>query len=341
MKAATTAGRGGGLALLLLFLLFLGVGLLRATPEKERLQRVFGSSPPMNYLLYALDKEALIGLNFPARNAYNAAGEAFLDPRFPALPVVGSFHGSGKKIDLEKLAALKPQLVLVWSDDMMVETIRTGMKKLGVPTREIPFSEISSIPAAFRLAGEAVGATERGETLARYAETAIGRVQKAVEGREPVRYYYAEGMDGLSTECEDSFHVAAFRFAGGENVHKCSQEKLRGMQKITFETLEAYDPEVIVVQSWPVYAEILEDPEWEKLRAVRNGRVHLVPSDPFNWLDRPPSFMGVLGVRWLGGLFHPDAFPRDLRPEIREFYALFLGVEPTETQIQNLLGETL
>ncbi|MBN2895510.1 MAG: hypothetical protein JXK05_06435 [Campylobacterales bacterium] len=40
--------------------------------------RVFGSSPPMNYLLYALNPRKMIGLNFSAKNANNNANERYI-----------------------------------------------------------------------------------------------------------------------------------------------------------------------------------------------------------------------------------------------------------------------
>ncbi len=66
---------------------------------------------------------------------------------------------------------------------------------------------------------------------------------------KPIHYYYAEGIDGLSTECNGSFHVEALNFAGGKNVHSCNQSGVLGLEKINFETLLTYNPEVIYVSA--------------------------------------------------------------------------------------------
>jgi ABC-type Fe3+-hydroxamate transport system substrate-binding protein len=107
--------------------------------DQATVQRVFGSSPPMNYLLYALDPDKMIGLNFKAKNPFNGADPAYLDRRFLELPVIGSFHGSGSRINLETLVAARPDLVLIWEDDMLVQTVTDQIKKLGVPTLTVPF----------------------------------------------------------------------------------------------------------------------------------------------------------------------------------------------------------
>jgi len=309
--------------------------------QNSTVQRVFGSSPPMNYLLYALNPAKMIGLNFEAKNPFNGADPRYLDKQFLSLPVIGSFHGSGQSINLESLIAAHPDLVLIWEDDMMVQTVSGQIAKLGVPTLTVPFRQIESMPETMQRVGDAVGEHARGKALADYTRGVISGIDTALAGTKPVRYYYAEGLDGLSTECDTSFHIVAMNFAGGENVHKCRQSNLRGLEKINFETLLAYDPDVIIVQHAMVYGDLKEDPMWQELRAVKNGRIYLVPTVPFNWIDRPPSFMRVIGIQWLAYLFHPEAYPIDLKARVAEFYRLFLRVDLTEPEINTLLGDSI
>ena len=304
----------------------------------DQTDRVFGSSPPMNYLIYTLNPEKMIGLNFAAKNANNSADEKYLNKKFLSLPVIGSFHGGGQNINLETLMTYKPQLVLVWQDDMLVQTVAHEIEKTHIPTFMIPFREINDMPRAFRLAGEAIGESKRAEVLASYSQSIINEVHKSVVKTKPVRYYYAEGLDGLSTECDKSFHVEALNFAGGENVHKCQQSGILGLEKISFETLLSYNPDVIVVQNKSVYFDLKNDPMWKNLRAVKTGRIHLVPVQPFNWIDRPPSFMRVLGIQWVDSIFHPKTYKVDLTQRTKEFYTLFLHVKLSDQEAKNLLG---
>ena len=304
----------------------------------DQTDRVFGSSPPMNYLLYTLNPDKMIGLNFKAKNGNNSADELFLNKKFLSLPVIGSFHGGGQNINLETLMAYKPQLVLVWQDDMLVQTVAKEIEKTKIPSFMIPFREISDMPRAFRLAGNAIGESKRGEVLASYSQKIISEVHKNVSKAKPIRYYYAEGIDGLSSECDTSFHVEAMNFAGGENVHKCQQSGILGLEKISFETLLNYNPEVIIVQNRSVYNDLISDPMWQNLRAVKTGRIHLVPVQPFNWIDRPPSFMRVIGIQWLAHLFHPKEYKVNLPQRTKEFYDLFLHVKLNDQQTKNLLG---
>ena len=304
----------------------------------DKVNRVFGSSPPMNYLIYAIDPAKMVGLNFEASNANNSASKDLLNKKFLSLPVIGSFHGGGKNINLETLLKQKPDLVLVWQDDMVFATVKNALNKTKLPTITIPFRKIEEMPSAIRFAAQAMNEPTRGEELSSYAATIILHVKDSIKEAKPVRYYYAEGVDGLSTECDSSFHIEALNFAGGKNVHKCQQSGLLGLEKINFETLLSYDPDVIIVQNGFTYHEVVSNPLWQNLRAVKNGNVHLIPNAPFNWVDRPPSFMRIIGIQWLANIFHPQQYNIDINKQIKEFYALFLGVNLTDAQVKTILG---
>jgi iron complex transport system substrate-binding protein len=106
------------------------------------------------------------------------------------------------------------------------------------------------------------------------------------------------------------------------------------------ETLMQYDPEVIIVQEKIFYDEIYNKPLWANINAVKNKRVHMIPRSPFNWFDRPPSFMRILGLQWTMSHIYPDTFNIDIKQETKKFYKLFLGVDITDEQVNSiLLGE--
>ncbi|MBP7526605.1 MAG: ABC transporter substrate-binding protein, partial [Syntrophorhabdaceae bacterium] len=178
--------------------------------------------------------------------------------------------------------------------------------------------------------GEALGRKDRGKELSEYARKTIvqiaGIVNTIPEGRRP-SVYYAEGEDGLSTECDASMHVQLIELAGGRNVHRCAARTDYGMEKVSLEQVLLYDPEIILVFERHFFRTILQDSRWRQIKAVRNGRVYLIPRQPFNWFDRPPSFMRLLGLKWLTNLLHPDLYSADIVKETQVFFNLFLGVD--------------
>jgi len=305
----------------------------------DNIKKAFGSSPPMNYLLYALNPKKMSGLNFSAKNKNNKASAEFLTKEFLALDVIGSFHGGGQSINLETIIKHNPDLILLWEDDLLIQRVKKEINKTKIATITLPFRKIEDMPYALSFAGDAIGESQRGELLSHYASKVIEEINEVVKDAKPTKYYYAEGNDGLLTECHISFHVEALNFAGGENVHRCEQGAVLGLEKINFETLLSYNPEIIIAQNELVYKTIFTNPLWKHLKAVQEKKVFLVPNQPFNWIDRPPSFMRILGIQWLAKTFHPKEYSIDLNKRIKEFYSLFLNVEISDKQIKQILGE--
>jgi iron complex transport system substrate-binding protein len=204
----------------------------------------------------------------------------------------------------------------------------------------VRFDALADYPAAISFLGDLVGHRERAEALNAYARDVLARVAsvlgKLPDGSRPT-VYYAEGMDGLATDGEGSMHTELIPIAGGRNVHRIPSTTHMGMEAISLEQVLAYDPDVILVKEPAARARILADPRWQSLRAVRGGRVLQIPFLPFNWFDRPPSFMRLLGLKWLGHALHPDLVPFDAVAEAKRFYRLFLGVELSDADAAEVL----
>ena len=110
-----------------------------------------------------------------------------------------------------------------------------------------------------------------------------------------------------------------------------------GMEKISLEEIIARQPTLIVALDPNFKAFSAQAPEWRNVKAAAEGRVYTVPKIPFNWLDRPPSFMRVLGAQWLANIFYPQALPLDINAETKKFFKLFFGVELTDADVAQLL----
>lgn len=305
----------------------------------DTITKVVAVSPPATYLLYAIDPNLLAGLNFPLWGSE----KKYTVPRYRTLPVIGGVAGQGRTMNREMLFRVHPDLIVHWSwrDDAANEKFLNSMQQLPFPLVTIRMKNIEDYPAALAFCGALLDRKERGATLQGYAEEVITKAKQiadAIPEADKVRVYYAEGTDGLSTERSQSIHAELIPLAGGINVHKGAETDHYGMEKISMEQLLLYDPQVILVKEKTFFDHIFLDPRWQNLRAVRDKRVYLIPYEPFNWFDRPPSFMRILGIKWLLHLLHPDRFPVDMVAETQAFYKLFLGVELTPDQARDVLS---
>ena len=308
-----------------------------ATNKAEEVQ-VYGASPPSTFTLYALDPDLIVGWNTPL---YDYEKQFILD-RYHSLPVLGGWYGQGFIPDREVLlAAGLKRAFLLTSKVHPQNKISATLKNLGMEVVTIPGASLSQTPAMFRELGKAFDREARGEALAQYGDRALQRVHEAVGGLPPedrTRVYYAMEEDGLGTVCADSERSDALEAAGGLSVHICPKGTDNSMPRISFEQLMAYDPEVILVFTPGLMAHIPTNPKWQYLSAVKNNRVYLVPRGPFSWLDRPATYMRLIGVQWVASKLHPDRMRTDIAAETKEFMRLFFHLEMTDAEVGALVN---
>ncbi|ARN83733.1 ABC transporter substrate-binding protein [Methylocystis bryophila] len=289
--------------------------------------RVYGSSPPATLAVYAIAPELLIGLNTP----FKTDEKALLRKEVVDLPALGSQAGMGRPLNPEEVLSRKPDLVIAWLDGLEDRAkTEESFAKLGLPVVFLKLDTLADYVPAYRFLGEVLGRKQRGAELADYLDDALTRVAKAVgdiPADKKLRVYYAEGPDGLATDCDKSFHAEPIRLAGADDVYHCEPKSHMGMETIGLEQIIALQPQLILALD-PNFARSVASLEsWRNVPAAKTGRVVAIPRAPFNWLDRPPSFMRGLGVQWLANLFYPSRYPLDLKAETKKFYRLFLGVD--------------
>lgn len=305
----------------------------------DTIKKVYAPSPYGTYIMYAVDPALLAGLIFPLKEE----DKKYLHKNVQRLPVIGSLFGQGQTANIEVLLQAKPDVLLMWSDKKSPASQKTEetLKKMGIPYVYATAGSLSDYPDAFQFLGTLLNREKRAKKLSDYSRRVLSGVDAAVKRipkEKRPKVYYAEGVDGLKTECDDSIHVELLKRAGDTDVHRCHTASHMGLEKISPEQVMLYDPDVIIVQEKLFFDRVFTDPAWQRIRAVRQGRVYLIPRTPFNWFDRPPSFMRILGLQWLMNRLYPKEYPVDIVREGRDFYRLFLSVEVSAQEMRKIMG---
>lgn len=300
---------------------------------------VYGSAPPMTLLVYSIAPDLLAGWNFPLNKMAGlgmSTNSEYLLPATRHLPVLGGWD-PGDKPELERVLAIHPRLALLWAPYLDSARLRDALQRIDVPTLAVRLKSLNDYPAAYRLLGDRLGQAARGALLAADFQKILDRLQQlrnAIPQAQRETVYYAEGVDGLMTDPADSPHTEVIRAAGGDNVFTGKATALKGMERVSMGQVLAWNPDVILVQDPVFYRRVYGLPAWQGLKAVKNHRVYLVPRQPFNWMDRPPSFMQGLGALWLAHTLYPQQSKMDLNREIQDFFRTFLQVNVTQAQAQ-------
>lgn len=313
----------------------------RTVAIPDKVQRVFATAPPPTLLLYAIAPDTLVALTNPVASSFYMPQTKLLLPSYVALPSIGGWHGGSKGANMEALLALNPQVVIAWENAFVMDPVREMLAKFNIPVVFVRENQVADEPSALRIVGKTLGREKDAEVLARDAERRLAEVKKVVDSvpqeKRPT-IYYAQGVDGLMTQMDESYHYHPFLFVGGKSLFPGKQMSMMGLERVSLEEVIKRNPDVIVAGDPMFVMTVGDDSKWSTVSAVKNKRVYLVPCDPVNFLDRPPSFMRVLGVQWLASILYPDLYKVDMVKETTTFYKLYLHADISPDQTRAILN---
>lgn len=214
--------------------------------------------------------------------------------------------GPDLAIDIEQVAALKPDLVVASRSVPGMERVVEGLRQAGLPHIVLNPQRLADIPADIRLVGDATGRTREAEAVARRFEETVAWYQERAEAATTRwRLYWEWWPKPVFTPGRRNWLTDVSELVGGENVFAdCDTDNV----KADWETVATRNPDVVCVV-WCGVDErrikpesITGRPGWALLAAVQHGRVYILPEGQF---CRPSP-------RLLEGLYE---LTRRLRPE--------------------------
>jgi iron complex transport system substrate-binding protein len=300
----------------------------------DNVHHVFPAGRPAAVLLYTLAPERLLG--WPHANQPDAC--AYLEPRACNKPALGTLAGRGGNFDLRSLAVHKPDLIVDVgaTDGRFAALAGTVQKQTGIPYALLD-GRVLSLSTSYEKLGRLIGREAEGADFADYCNQTLAVVTNSiafVTADQRPKVYYARGPNGLTTGLGgasqmESIELLARNAAGGIQG---------GLADVTVEQVRQWEPDVIMATDPDFAARVRSDPAWASVKAVRDGRVHLVPRFPFGWVDAPPSANRLMGLWWIGKLLYADHFKDDIRETTHDFYKKFYHVAPNAQQIEQLLA---
>ncbi|ADP69774.1 periplasmic binding protein [Rhodomicrobium vannielii ATCC 17100] len=299
----------------------------------DRPARVFAAMSTTTTLVLSVAPERLIGTYLGS----NSKADRFLPAGAlgkPLMEVAGV-----QTIDIEKVAQAKPDVAISLAVPGIGDRFRGDMARIGVPVFEVKAERLEDYPAAFRSLSTLLGEAERAEAWAALLERRLAELKAArdaIPAAARRRVYYAESPNGMTTQCANAARAEVLALGGAINTVPCSGPT--GMAFTTTidpEMLLLLDPDIIVARFPQARTAFMTDTRFQKLRAVREGRIFVIPDLPFNWFDRPPSHFRLLGAIWLMDCLYPDRTKPDLAATTREFMRLFLARDLSADELAN------
>lgn len=238
----------------------------------ERIVCLIESALSGIYMLGAQNRIAGISTNVYSESVfsdYSAMDERIRQKKIPA-------PGNWDFVNIESLIALQPDLVILWSHQE--ESIRS-LEEKGIPVFGVFIKSFEDLYSEILALGALTGKEARADELIRYSKEEIRRFSERTaeipaENRPKIYFMWAQGE--LETSGKNSTVNELIGLAGGVNIcGHIEQEHLA----VNIENILTWNPDLIIM--WHNAAkdpnDLLQNPMWQSVNALRTRRVHEFP----------------------------------------------------------------
>ncbi len=225
--------------------------------------------------------------------------------KYPAQVVDVTHVVIGGTVDIEKVVAAQPELVLAAGNELTPTTVINQLTDLGYPVLSLYPKTLDEVYDDISLVGAAIDAQATATELVTSMQLRAEAVTAAVIGADRPRVFYEVGVfEGtIYTAGEDSFIASLISLAGGDPITGDAVSTA-----IQLEDLIAADPELILLGDAAYDRSITPDAVaarvgWADMTAVATGQVKVMLDDLL--VTRPGPRIAD-GLEALARAIHPD-----------------------------------
>ncbi len=242
----------------------LGNEVNEAETQQAQELNIVSTTPSSTEILFALGcGESIVGID----------GSSDYPEQTADIEKVGDFNG----FDIEKVIALEPDVVFA-GNGLQAELIQT-LQDAGLNVIATEATYYEDIAASITLIGKAVGKEAEAKKLndeIAAAEKVITDKAAEIETKPTVYYVMGIGEYGNWTSGQGSFINTVMEMAGGVCVTAGSEAE---WMKYPLEDLAVDDPDILIVSQNVAEQDLLADPGYKDLTAVKNGTYYFINPD--------------------------------------------------------------
>jgi iron complex transport system substrate-binding protein len=206
-------------------------------------------------------------------------------PAAASLPRIGDAF----RLDIERIVALRPDLVLAWDSGNPRQAV-AQLRELGLPVWSVEIRAPAEIPDFIDAVGRAAGVAEHAAPVARDLRHRLRELTGRYRDAAPRRYFYQVDAKPLFTINGEHLISRGLALCGGVNI-------FAGEPGLAFQTSResviVADPDTLFAPGLPDAADPLAAwREWPGMRAVRNESLYLLPADEIS--RATPRFLDSL-----------------------------------------------
>lgn len=288
--------------------------------------------PGCTFLVYRLAPDKLVNIDSVSITQINNRQNPYPQSDMSRLLNLTQTGVYFKGYNVEQILATNPDIILSSTKDPNADK---EQKELGIPVICISDTVLYDYPAEFQFTGSLLGDEKDAKKMAEIWNNTLNNVS-AVSSEIPqdqkVKVYYASHDGPLSTVGSNTLMASIIRMAGGrsfmDEVPPAANNLSGEHQVATIEEIIKWDPDVIVTKTLAEKNQILADPQWQGIAAVKNGRVYSCLK-----YERMDGYQSALSVEWLANTLYPDRYHYDLTTDVKTFYSEFFNYNISDEEI--------
>jgi len=203
--------------------------------------------------------------------------------------------------NVEKIAALQPEIVLAAGG--IQEGIVEKLEKLGAQVLVVDPKNFSQLSSDLQKLGQILNTEEKAKAIIEDIQSQKKMVEEKTRDLPKVKVFFEIYSQPLMTAGTDTFIDEMITLAGGKNIGSSAGQ---GFPQFNEEQLVSENPDVYlaVKMSMGDPADLTKRPGYANLKAVQDGRVHVVDD---NLVTRPGPRLAK-GLLEVAKAIHPEAF---------------------------------
>ncbi|MPQ60480.1 cobalamin-binding protein [Duganella sp. FT27W] len=186
--------------------------------------------------------------------------------------------GTNRQIDMERVIAMKPDLIVAWmhgSSERQIDTLR----QLGIPIFHSEPLKLDGIADNVQRLGQLLGTENVAQPAAAQIRAQFAALAKQYASRPPVRMFYQVWDKPLYTLSSGSIVTDAMRVCGGVNIF--ADLKVTA-PVVSIEGVLQADPEAIFGTAEKDYGGVTLWKQYTTMKAVRNGNLFTLDGELLN-----------------------------------------------------------
>lgn len=247
-------------------------------------------------------------------------------------------------VNLEELIKEKPDVVFVEGEGKD-NKLRSSIVEANIPVVQVSFSNFEDMKKSIKMTGSVLGSEgeKKANEFVDYFDLKYQKIvaeTSKIKDSEKPKVLHITSLDPLIVDGKETIMDEWIKTAGGVNA----ADVKGGNQKVSPEQVLSWNPDVIIIGkvhsngfATTVTAEnLMKDPKWQQLNAVKNKKVYDNPMGAFLWDRFGPE--EALQIQWAAKTLHPDKFQDlNISDEVKGFYKIFLNYNLTDDDVNKIL----